>query len=235
MTKKFNPAVGFFLILALGIPRFVLVLQANETHNYRFVPLIFLVMILLPFVLLRTGERKEIGLKRPLSFASILVAFLAGVLACSIFYGAAVMQFDFTVSNAFVYISNSYPVLSDVDKFTFFFIATIPSMIFSPLGEEFFYRGWVHKSFASRLGYQRASYVDGAAFALTHLAHFGIVYVADRWQFLTIPSLIWVAEMFLVSLVFSFFRRKSDSIWGAVACHAGFNAAMSYFIVYEIL
>ena len=50
-------------------------------------------------------------------------------------------------------------------------------MTFSPIGEELFYRGIVHGSFTGRFGEQKASFFDSLTFAITHLAHFGIVYV----------------------------------------------------------
>ena len=233
MRRRFHPATGILLILLLGVPRFILVLQANATRSYQFIPIVFIIMILLPFLFLNKDERKTIGLKRP-TIKILLPAFMIGVMACLGSYVLGLF-YDHSISNWFVYIANSYPAIPGLDRFTLFLMVAIPSMIFSPLGEEFFYRGWVHQCFVDRWGETRASYIDALAFAFTHLAHFGIVYTVQGWQFLPLPALLWTAQMFLVSLLFTFCRNQSGSLWGAVVCHAGFNVAMSYIIVYKIL
>lgn len=107
-------------------------------------------------------------------------------------------------------------------------------MLFSPIGEEFLYRGVVHGSFIAKYGEVKASIFDGLAFALTHLAHFGIIYQAGSWDFYMVPALLWVVSMFTVSQVFFRCKLMCDSIFGAVFSHAGFNFAMMYFIFYYI-
>ena len=108
-------------------------------------------------------------------------------------------------------------------------------MTFSPIGEELFYRGVVHACFATNNGEQKASIYDSLAFGLTHLAHFGIVYIAGAWSFLFIPALLWVIGMFFASRLFFVCKQKTQSILGAMICHAGFNITMIYFIFYHIL
>ena len=108
-------------------------------------------------------------------------------------------------------------------------------MLFSPIGEEFLYRGVIHQAFVPKFGEVKASTIDSLAFAFTHLAHFGIVYLATGWEFLFAPAVIWVAMMYFASRLFFWCKRKSGSIWGAVAAHAGFNLGMTYCIIYLIL
>ena len=107
-------------------------------------------------------------------------------------------------------------------------------MIFSPIGEELFFRGIVHSSFANSIGDKKASIADGSAFALTHISHFGLVYINNKWDFFAIPTIIWVLGMFLVSLLFFKCRQNSGSIVGAIVCHAAFNLGMIYCIFYLI-
>ena len=108
----------------------------------------------------------------------------------------------------------------------------ITGMIFSPIGEELFFRGIVHSAFAASIGDKKASVVDGSAFALTHISHFGLVFINHQWSFLSMPTLIWVISMFLVSLLFFVFKKYSGSIIGAIICHAAFNLGMIYCIFY---
>lgn len=107
-------------------------------------------------------------------------------------------------------------------------------MIFSPIGEELLYRGVVHGSFVSKFGEGKASIFDSSAFALTHLAHFEIVYVLGIWHFLPVPALIWVLSMFAVSQLFFQCKQFCGSIWGAVIAHSGFNFMMMYLIFYQL-
>ena len=151
----------------------------------------------------------------------------------------AKLLFAETVSNWFVYISNSYAVpkasLSESDRLIYFIIYAVIGMTFSPIGEELFYRGLVHGSFATDFGDRKASMLDSLAFALTHLAHFGIVYFSGHWSFLFFPALLWVFFMFIASRLFFFCKQKTGSILGAISSHAGYNLAMMYFIFYHIL
>ena len=113
-----------------------------------------------------------------------------------------------------------------------FAIMAITGMTFSPIGEELFFRGIVHSSFAKSIGEKKASIVDSSAFALTHISHFGLVFINNKWDFFVIPTILWVTSMFLVSLLFYHFRKKSNSILGAILCHSAFNLGMIYCIFY---
>jgi membrane protease YdiL (CAAX protease family) len=118
------------------------------------------------------------------------------------------------------------------DKAILFTLMSLTGMIFSPIGEELFFRGIVHASFANSMSEKQASVVDSSAFAVTHLSHFGIVFINNQWSFFTIPGFLWVLSMFLVSILFFTFKKYSGSILGAIICHSGFNFGMSYCIFY---
>nr|WP_252735994.1 CPBP family intramembrane glutamic endopeptidase [Zobellia sp. B3R18] len=107
-------------------------------------------------------------------------------------------------------------------------------MTFSPIGEEFFFRGIVHSSMATSLGDRKASLIDSSAFALVHISHFGLVFVNQEWRFLLVPTIIWVLSMFCVSILFYICRKRSGTILGAILCHAAFNLGMIYCIFYQI-
>jgi uncharacterized protein len=160
------------------------------------------------------------------------------VMALGVHAGATAL-WGHTVSHPFAYIARSYSSVpatpSEDDRLIYFIIFTVIGMLFSPLGEEFLYRGVAHESFAGQLGDRRAALIDAAAFAATHLAHFGVVFVAGEWAFLPLPALFWVTAMFLASLAFYGFRKLTGSLAGAVVAHAGFNLAMNWVIFYAIL
>ena len=238
-TFEFSGSFGILLILLFGIPRFIIVLNANVCGDYKLVPIIFILMAVTPILLLTRVGMSSIGITKPNKSLWLLYSFLLGIVACSITFMAAELFFSDTFSNWFVYISRSYAVsrtgLAESDRFIYFLIYAIVGMTFSPIGEEFFYRGIVHGSFSGQFGNQKASTFESIAFAVTHLAHFGIVYISGVWKFLLVPSLAWMFFMFATGKLFFFCKEKAGCIWGAVLSHAGYNLAMMYFIFYHVL
>lgn len=233
---KFNSTLGLALILIFGIPRFWVVLQANQTGNYSLTSLIFVLMILLPYVLLSKDGRRKTGMVKPKKWSWLFYGLLLGV-GYSLLVGyVGKLLYNQNPYNWFVYISRSYTLPEfgpdGPAKFHFFLIFAAIGMTFSPFGEELLYRGVIHQSFKRRFGDDGASVIDSAAFSLTHLAHFGIVYVAGGWNFAVIPSLLWMFFMFVAGRLFFAARRRSGSILGAIATHAGFNLGMAWFIFY---
>lgn len=231
--------LGLILILVFGAIRFFLVMNANVSGNYSYVGTIFLLMWLTPFVFLTRVGRSQTGMRMPRAYAWLFYAFVLGLSACAILYWIGDLLYSKGTENWFVYISRSYTIpsngISNDDRFIYFAIYSAIGMTFSPIGEELFYRGLIHECFAIKLGPNRASHIDSLAFAVTHLAHFGIVHVGGAWQLLPLPALIWVIGMYLASRIFYFSKVRSNSILGAVVSHAGFNLAMMYFIFYRIL
>lgn len=170
---------------------------------------------------------------------SLGYCFLLGIMMCLLVFLTGILLYGYTESNWFAYISNSYSTILPEDlagvRFMYFAIFGAISMFFSPIGEELMYRGFIHECFEETYGPQGASRIDSAAFAITHLAHFGILYSATGWIIKPFQAILWILAMYLVSRVFFFCRQKSASILGAILAHAGFNLAMTYFIFYFIL
>jgi membrane protease YdiL (CAAX protease family) len=236
---SFNWIFGIGLILLFGIPRFIIVLYANISGNYSRIAIIFICMWLSPIVLLTKKGRTYIGIKKPTDYFWLFYSILAGVFLCALLFFLGVLLYHHTYNNWFVYIAKSYRVsgivLTDQQRLIYFLVYSFTGMTLSPIGEELFYRGVVHGSFVTRFGEQKASIFDSMAFALTHLAHFGIVYISGAWQFLLMPALLWVLGMFFTSRFFFLCKEKSGSILGAVLSHAAFNVTMMYFIFFHIL
>lgn len=229
---------GIFLVCLLGIPRFIMVLHANISRKYGLVSVIFICKCLAPFIFLSGSGRKKIGMTLPGRWHWIPIAFVSGMLCCAVLFWLAESLYGKGPENCFVYISRTYRQyemnLSANNRLLFFLIYAGVGMSFSPFGEELFYRGLDHGSFVARMGENKASIADSAAFAITHLAHFGIVYISGQWQFFIIPAMVWMTGMFLASRLFFYLKQKTGSLAGAVAGHAGFNFAMTYFIFYHI-
>jgi len=230
---------GLFLIIAWSVPRFWLVLEANRSGNYQWVSLIFITMILAPFIFLNKKGRRKMGLRRPHRWGWLLGALFLGIACATLTFAVGVVLFGYAQNNWFIYIAQSYTAVPEhltMDmRWLYFGIYTAISITFSPIGEEFFYRGMVHEAFAERLGDERASFVDSLAFSVVHLAHFGLVFIDGNLRFLPIPAIFWMSLLFGACLVFFFCRQRADSIWGAVVAHAGFNLGMNYFIFFQLM
>lgn len=232
---KLDWRFGLILLLIVCGIRFLFVLKTNVENNYSAISYIMIFSALTPFIFLSKKGRKEIGLVNPRHKIELLYAFFIGVLIASALFLIGYLLYANTINNWYVYIGNSYLIPEGVagkEKFIYFLIFATTGMIFSPIGEELFFRGIVHQSFSNSVGEQKASLIDSSAFAITHLSHFGIVYVSGVWKFLWIPSLIWMVGMFVSSLAFFHYRKRSGSIVGAILCHAGFNVGMIFYIFY---
>lgn len=227
----FDLRTGVALLLVFGLVRATLVLQANVTGSYQLVSIVFVAMIALPWIVLTRVGRRRIGLITPKRARWVPVAVLAG--------GVMALLTFILVADAFTYIARSYTNVPDdmtsADRLMFFGIYAGISIFFSPIGEELLYRGFAHESFVARLGERGAALIDAAAFALVHVAHFGVVYLAGIWTVLPGPATVWVGAMFASSLVFYAFKRAIGSIVGAIAAHAGFNLAMNAVIFFVVL
>ncbi|MFT3679903.1 MAG: type II CAAX endopeptidase family protein [Ferruginibacter sp.] len=230
-----NWKFGLFLVLLICVPRFILVLQANASGNYKYIGIIMVISAAAPFIFLSKYGRKKIGITRPQKIYWILLAFVTGLAASYLLHLAGKGLYGDSYENWYKYIGKSYNIPAGIDaksKAILFTVMAFTGMIFSPVGEELFFRGIVHAGFAVSLGEKKAFIIDSAAFAITHIAHFGLVFINNQWSFFTLPAFIWVAGMFLVSLLFFVFKQYTGSIIGSIICHAAFNLGMIYCIFY---
>lgn len=230
-SGRLDVGLALGLLTVFSVVRVAVVLSANATGSYQLAGAVFALMIVLPFVLLTRDGRRDIGLVRPRRWWALPLAVAAGAAACLALVGIVTLLWGQSLENPFAYIARSYSALPTPmppgDLLVYFAIFAAIGVTFSPIGEELLYRGVVHRGLASGWGSRRASVADAAAFAIVHLAHFGVVIVAGVWSLLPLPALLWVVAMFLVSLLFTAFRNLAGSLAGAVLAHAGFNLAMT--------
>lgn len=237
LLLSFNWKFGIVLIAIICIPRFALVLHANQTGNYSMIGILMVVSALIPFVFLSKEGRKVSGLIKTNRWFWLFASFLVGLVAAWGLFLLGEALYGDSMKNWYVYIGKSYSIPEDIlarDRKIMFLIMALTGMTFSPIGEEFFFRGIVHASFARSLGDKMASVIDSSAFAITHISHFGLVFINKEWHFYFGATTIWVFCMFLVSILFFIMKQRTRSIWGAVACHSGFNLAMIYCIFYGL-
>ena len=231
----FNWKFGLFLLLIVCIPRFVLVLNANASGNYSSIGIIMVISAIAPFLFLTKYGRKKIGITRPGNYSWLLLAFVSGLVFSFLLYYAGQQIYGSSYQNWYKYIGKSYNIplgIAPQDKAILFTVFALTGVTFSPIGEELFFRGIVHASFAKSMGEGKASIIDSAAFALVHVSHFGLVFINNQWDFLVAPTFIWVSSMFLTSVLFFTCKKYTGSLLGAIVCHAAFNLGMIYCIFY---
>ncbi|MFZ5970876.1 MAG: hypothetical protein ACOYXA_04740 [Bacteroidota bacterium] len=128
--------------LALAIPRFIWMLQDRYSH----IILLFIIMSSIPLVLLNKSGRAQIGLARP-SLKWVIVSFFVGAAAAITIYLTGLLVFPDSESHWYHIIMNSFnkeDVIASIKlSFFFFLLFALPSMIFSPIGEELLFRGFL--------------------------------------------------------------------------------------------
>lgn len=200
------------------------------------IPLGFVMMMVLPFIFLRKEGRRQIGLTKSLALRNYVTAIVYGAIAASVCFVLGVLLFDRSTDNWFITIRNYYltqvPGSGEMSLSSFFIIATIPALIFSPIGEEIFFRGFLQDALQTRFGLRESMVIESAMFGFVHLFHHGLVSTADGIQFYPLSGAIWVILMFSTAYLFALIRKWSGSIYPPIVAHAVFNLVMNVYIFY---
>lgn len=223
---------AFFFVLFFGAIRGVGMLGPQFLRPL--IPLGFVIMMILPFIFLTKDGRRQIGLTKTKKAFSYIAAALYGVGAASFCFFLGVLVFDKSPDNWFITIRNYYliqvPGALEMPLQRFFVIATLPALIFSPIGEEIFFRGFLQDAFETRFGLRASMIIESAIFGFVHLFHHGIVRSNGVINFYPLSGMVWVGLMFLTAYGFALLRKRSDSIYPSIAAHAVFNLVMNLFI-----
>ncbi len=192
-------------------------------------------MWLIPFLLLTNQGRKQIGLIKPSRPVWLIWGFLLGIAGAVFLYWIGYSLYGNTDNHWYTSVMNTFnrgTIIQDIrPNYLFFLLFALPTMIFSPIGEEFFFRGIMQEAFAEKWGAKISTFAEATFFGITHLAHHGLMATAFGYRLL--PSAFpWVLLMMAVSILLSSVRTQTGSIWGAVLCHAGFNLGMMWCIFY---
>ncbi len=193
-------------------------------------PLGFVLMALTPYLLLDAAGRREIGLRLPTGNRVYLVALLAGGAAAFGCFAIGYTLFGVGADNWFVTIAKSYRQIVDTDgwpalRLHLFF--TVPALIFSPIGEEIFFRGYLQYTLERRFSARTSTLAECAAFGAVHICHHGLLLTAAGVSVRPLSGALWVLLMFGAALLFAYLRKTSGSLLPAIAAHAAFNLVMN--------
>lgn len=229
-TWKLDATTAFVLSMALAIV--FACMRATGTlgpPNLRFLlPLGFVVMALSPWALLTREGRCEIGLKKSVRPAVYLHSGLAGAAAALACFLVGLALFGTGADNWFVTIATSFgrTVNTGLPVWQLYLMFTVTSMIFSPFGEEIFFRGMLQRALEERFSVRTSTWLECLAFGFVHLCHHGVVLGASGLMLLPRSAPIWFVLMVLVAHLFAWLRKRSESLYPAIAAHAAFNFVM---------
>lgn len=193
-------------------------------------PASFVTMGLLPWLLLTPSGRRAIGLCRPASWLVLAPAMLAGACAALACGATGLLLFGYGPDNWFMTVATSYRRMMDTSTFSMLMlhlVFTLPALLFSPIGEEIFFRGILQRALEQRVSARISTVLECAVFGLVHLFHHGLVLSATGWSIRPVSAALWVAAMGLTAALFATIRQRSGSLLPAMAAHAAFNAAMN--------
>lgn len=230
--KIFTPlsALIFVSLLVVVFSGMRAVGALGPSHMRWLLPLGFCLMAILPWLLLTANGRRQIGLRKPNNKTSYLLAIVSGAASAFLCFLLGILLFGKTGDNWFVNISNNYKSMMDTSWMSFWMLSlvfTIPAIIFSPIGEEIFYRGVVQKTFEQKFSVSTSTFIECSLFAVIHLVHHGIIKTVNGLAFLPLSGILWMIQMFFVAFMFAWLRNKTGSIFTAILSHMVFNLTMN--------
>ena len=152
----------------------------------------------------------SLGLRLPSSrskfqlFLPLLV--LAASLALTAIYAAVISVLGFDLPE-------SLPSDFDLEGPRIIGGLALVIILWGPLAEEIFFRGFVFSGLVGRLGVVGAALISSLLFAIAHVD-------PSRW----VDTLILVPPIFITGLLLAWLYHKTGSIWSAFAAHALQNA-----------
>lgn len=189
-------------------------------------------MALTPWLLLDKPSRVQVGLKKSVRPHEYPLAVLYGAAFAAFAFALGAVLFGASADHWFVSVGNSYRAqpTAGLDIKVVFLMFTVPAIVFSPIGEEIFFRGYLQRMLETRFSQRTSTGIEAGWFAGAHLIHHGIVLTATGLSFRPVSGALWFLLMFAFSCMLASLRKRHDSIIAAILAHAGFNLAMNSLI-----
>lgn len=200
-------------------------------------PASFTAMALTPWLLMNAHGRRQIGLRRPDRAGAYLPAIALGALASLACFAIGMALFGRGPGNWFVSIANNYRGVMDttgMSLLTLHLVFTLPALMFSPIAEEIFFRGILQRTLEQHLSARASTVIESAAFGAVHLCHHGLLLGAAGLGWMPLSGSLWMLLMFCTALLFAGIRKRSGSLYPAMAAHAAFNLAMNAAIFWAL-
>jgi uncharacterized protein len=190
-----------------------------------------LVMWTLPFLFLTRQGRRDIGLrKQGITPVALVLCSLAGVAGGLFIFWIGVALYGNSTDNWCVSIRDSLQLnqmLAVMSPAAAFAVIALLTISFTPIGEEFLFRGLIQQSFTLRWNAVIAALVNGLAYGLIHLLHVhGLWHDAAGFHLRLVSGALMVLLLAALGATFTLCRLWTGSLWCAVLAHAACNLAM---------
>jgi membrane protease YdiL (CAAX protease family) len=234
MTARVGSSNYHAWIVAIGLAAVFAAVRVVGTLgpvNLRWVmPVGFASMAILPYVLLDAAARREAGFRLPRELHVYGIALASGAVAALSCYALGVLMFGSGADNWFVSIASGYRRMMDTtgwDVTRLHLVFTLPALVFSPIGEECFFRGYLQYALERRFSERTSSITECAAFAVIHLCHHGLFLSAAGLGLRPLSGALWMLLMFGTAFMFARLRKRTGSLVPAIVSHAAFNLVMN--------
>lgn len=197
----------------------------------------FVLMALTPWLILDAPGRRRIGLTPVTRKIWYGWALMSGAAAALICFAVGHIMFGTSTGNWYVSIAGSYQRMMDTSAFSIVMlhlVFTTPALLFSPVGEEIFFRGVLQRALEDRTSTHTATMVECSLFAVVHLCHHGLVRIDGHLGWMPLSALSWMLLMFVTAWLFAWIRKRSGSLYPAIAAHMAFNGTMN-FLIFQFL
>ena len=237
LRRGWRAAFGDALVLGLAATAVWAALRGVALLGPRaaapLLPLGFVLMALLPLLALPRAAWARIGWQRAHHGGWYAVALATGVALASAVALLGNALFGAGPDHWFASIAAYYRRQLDSTGFDLLRLHlsfTLPALLFSPVAEELFFRGYLQAAFETRWSVRTSTVFEAALFALIHLFHHGLWIDAGHLALRSVSGAVWVVLMFATALALAALRRASGSLGPAIVAHAAFNAAMNGWI-----
>ncbi len=220
----------FVLVLAVVFAVMRAVGMLGPRSLQYFLPASFLMMMLMPWILLNREGRRQMGLVFPTRVHGFISAIVLGALLAIACFAIGFVLFGTSVDNWYISIANNYRSIMDTSRFTMMqlhLIFTLPALLFSPIGEELFFRGLLQRALEERFSSVKSTAMECGIFGVVHLCHHGLFWGAAGLTVLPYSGAMWVCLMFMAGFLFAWLRKHYASLYPAMISHASFNLAMN--------
>jgi membrane protease YdiL (CAAX protease family) len=220
--------VSLLFYAAVATVRFVAFFSPWEMQHIFFLQTV--AMWALPFIFLTRSGRREIGLTdQSPTFSSFLLSALAGA-ACAVgFFVLGIAVFGDSPDNwcislrNYLHFDEMRGILPPAGLFALY---ALPAIFLNPIGEELLFRGFIQEAFARKFNRWVGTAVSSVLFALVYLYLHGVWRDSAGFHLRGASTALAVCLMSGVGVVFTVCRNRTQSLWPAMAAHAGFNLAL---------
>lgn len=197
-----SPYFPLFALFALALP---LILRAYRFGQLRSVFRSHLSLILIFWFLFILWDQMSSG---------VILKLLLDALGVT---ANPVYSLPAAIDQIFVAVTARMAVSLSTAQVIFAFFA----VVWAPLGEELFYRGYVYGALRERHGFWPAALISSAFFGMRHMLPFLILLP----QLLVIPALNWGVLAFVFGLMCSYLYEKTGSLYPCIIGHFLTNIA----------